>query len=655
MPRHHLQGASLVALLLAAPLGAQAADAAPTTLDDLIVTGTRDIEGVQADKIGSSVTIVTAQDFQDRQIRIVSDVLRDVPGIAVSRTGAVGSFTQVRVRGTEGNHVLTLIDGIKASDPFLGEFDYATLLADEVARVEVLRGQQSAIYGSDAIGGVINYITPTGRQAPGSSARVEGGSMGTYDGSARVAGYQGGLDYVFSGGYQSTDGYVVAPGGSRKAGSDLGSLAAKLAYEATPNLRLRAVARYTNTHADTNGQSFSPPGFATDSPGSSTKAISKYGFVGADYDMLDGRWTHSLSAQGVDAKRDNTSGFARTGGDKGTRLKASYATTFRIDSGGLTHKLTGVYDYERETFQNTNPPGAFAADTTKRAVRNNGFVGQYDLTVGDVAGVGAAVRYDDNDEFKNATTYRVQGFYRVTDMLRLRAAAGSGVKNPSQTELFGFNASAFPFVGNPNLKPEKSEGWEVGGDLTFNEGRVRLGATYFDSRLKDEIFSVFGAPLSLCTRPGFPAPFSCSTTGNRATKSTQNGVELFANAQLSDAFSLEGAYTHLDAKENHVKEIRRPSTIASANLTWHAPGDRGSATLTVRYNGDMTDTDFSAFPARTVTLKSYTLVNLAGAWSLTDHVELFGRVENLTDETYQEVYGFNTPGRAAYAGVRARF
>jgi len=378
-------------------------------------------------------------------------------------------------------------------------------------------------------------------------------------------------------------------------------------------------------------------------------------FVGADYDMLDGRWTHSLSAQGVDAKRDNTSGFARTGGDKGTRLKASYATTFRIDSGGLTHKLTGVYDYERETFQNTNPPGAFAADTTKRAVRNNGFVGQYDLTVGDVAGVGAAVRYDDNDEFKNATTYRVQGFYRVTDMLRLRAAAGSGVKNPSQTELFGFNASAFPFVGNPNLKPEKSEGWEVGGDLTFNEGRVRLGATYFDSRLKDEIFSVFGAPLSLCTRPGFPAPFSCSTTGNRATKSTQNGVELFANAQLSDAFSLEGAYTHLDAKENHVKEIRRPSTIASANLTWHAPGDRGSATLTVRYNGDMTDTDFSAFPARTVTLKSYTLVNLAGAWSLTDHVELFGRVENLTDETYQEVYGFNTPGRAAYAGVRARF
>jgi vitamin B12 transporter len=655
MPRHHLQGASLVALLFAAPLGAHAADAASNTVDDLIVTGTRDIEGVEADRIGSSVTVVTAQDFKDRQVRIVSDVLRDVPGVSVSRTGAVGDQTQVRVRGTEGNHVLTLIDGIKASDPFFGEFDYGTLLADEVARVEVLRGQQSAIYGSDAIGGVINYITPTGRQSPGSSARVEAGSMGTYDGAARVAGYQNGLDYVFSGGFQSTDGYVVAPGGSRKIGSDLGSLAAKVAYDATPNLRLRAVARYTDTKADTNGQDFSPPGFATDSPGSSTKATNKYGFIGADYDMLDGRWTHSLSAQGVDAKRDNTSGFARTGGDKGTRVKASYATTFRIDSGEVTHKLTGVYDYERETFQNTNPPGAFAADTTKRAVRNDGFVGQYDLTVGEVAGVGAAVRYDDNDVFKNATTYRVQGFYRVGDMLRLRAAAGSGVKNPSQTELFGFNASAFPFAGNPNLKPEKSEGWEVGGDLTFHEGMVRVGATYFDSRLKDEIFSVFGAPVSLCARPGFPTPTSCSTTGNRDTKSIQRGVELFANARLSDAFSFDGAYTHLDAKEDHVKEVRRPSTIASANLTWHAPNERGSATLTVRYNGDMTDSDFSAFPARRVTLKSYTLVNLATAWSVTEHIEVFGRIENLADEDYQEVYGFNTPGRGAYAGVRARF
>ena len=654
MPRDFIHRARLIALIAAFPLAAQGAGP-PQPVDELLVTGSRATDGVQADRLGSSVTVITAQDFIDRQVRVVSDVLRDIPGVAVGRNGAVGNQTQVRVRGTEGNHVLTMIDGIKASDPFFGEFDFATLLADDVARVEVLRGQQSAIYGSDAIGGVINYITPTGRQSPGASLRAEVGAMGTHDGSARIGGYKEGLDYVLSSGLRSTDGYVVAPGGKRNIGSDLGSLAAKLAYEAMPNLRLRAVARYTSTRADTNGQSFSPPGYATDSPGSTTEAASAYGFLGADYDLLDGRWTHSLSVQGVDATRDNQSNFALTGGDKGTRLKASYATTVRIDSGGVTQTLTGAYDYERETYQNTNPPGPFNADTTKRAVRDDGLVGEYNLSAGESGGVGAAVRYDKNDLFRNATTWRLQGYYRVSQSLRLRAAAGSGIKNPSQTELFGYNAAAFPFVGNPNLKPEKSEGWETGADLTLAENRVRLGATYFDSVLMDEIYTDFAAAVSLCTRAAFPVPFSCSTARNRASKSTQKGVELSAGVRLSDAVSLDAAYTHLEARENHVQEIRRPPNLASANLTWHAPADRGSATLTLRYNGDMNDTDFSAFPARTVTLPAFTLVNLAGAWKLTEHAEVFARAENLTDANYREVYGYNAVGRAVYAGVRTKF
>jgi vitamin B12 transporter len=653
--RRYLTAAGAFALAAAITPQAVAGEGASTTVDDLLVTGTRVPEGVQADRIGASVTIITAQDFADRQVRIVSDVLRDVPGVSVSRTGAVGGFTQVRVRGTESRHVLTLIDGIKADDPFFSEFDYATLLADEVARVEVLRGQQSAIYGSDAIGGVINYITPTGRQAPGASLRAEAGSMGTYGGTARIGGYSDGLDYVLSGGFQSADGYVVAPGGKRDIGSRLGSLAAKVAYEVTPHLHLRAVARYADTQADSNGQAFSPPGYATDSPGTGFRAISRYGSVGADYEMGDGRWTHSLSVQGVDATRKSDSNFVRTGGDEGTRLKASYATTFRIDSADFSHKLTGAYDYERETYRNTNPVGPFNADTTRRAVRNDGVVGQYDLTLADRAGAGVAIRHDQNERFRDATTYRVQGFYRLNDALRLRGALGSGIKNPTQTQLFGYNAAAFPFVGNPNLKPERSQGWEAGADWSLSQGKARLGATWFDSTLHDEIYGVFGAPIALCARPGLPVPTSCSTTGNQSTKSTQKGLELFANAALSDSVSADVAYTWLEARQNGVEEIRRPPHIASANLTWRAPGDRGSATLTVRYNADMTDSDFSAFPARTVTLRAFTLVNLAGAWRLNPKIELFGRIENLAGARYQEVYGFNTPGRAAYAGLRARF
>ena len=163
MPRIDFSSAGLAALIAAFPAAALAAEADGPSVDEVVVTATRDSQGVEADKTGASITVVTPQDFELRQVRIVSDVLRDVPGVAVGRTGAVGNFTQVRVRGAEANHVLTLIDGIEASDPFFGEFDYATLLADDVARVEVLRGQQSALYGSDAIGGVINYITPSGR------------------------------------------------------------------------------------------------------------------------------------------------------------------------------------------------------------------------------------------------------------------------------------------------------------------------------------------------------------------------------------------------------------------------------------------------------------------------------------------------------------
>ena len=651
----YLLSASILALAAAIPLTAFAADdlAPPTTVQDLVVTATRAPGGIEADQIGGSLTLITPEQMEERQIRIVSDVLRDVPGVAVSRTGAVGNFTQVRVRGTESNHVLTLIDGIKASDPFFGEFDYATLLADDVSRVEVLRGQQSALYGSDAIGGVINYITPTGAQAPGIRVRAEGGSMNTVGGAVRLGGVQGGLDYVISAGYQSTDGYPVATVGTRDIGSILKSLAVKLAYPVGDHLRLRGVYRRTETDADVNGQDFGTTGFVLDSPGSSMKAVSTYGFAAADFSFLDDRWLTSLQVQGVDATRDNIDNFVRDGGDKGKRLKESVTTSYKLTSGGLTHTFTLAYDHERESYENTNPPGAFNADTTRRSVNNDGYVGEYDVAIGDVAGVRGAVRYDRNDFFQDATTYRIEGFYRINGMVRLRAAAGSGIKGPSQTELFGFNAGAFPFVGNPNLKPERSEGWEAGADLSLIEGRVRLGATWFDSTLHDEIFSIFGAPVALCTVAGRPAPFSCSTTGNEPTKSTQKGLELFGDAQLSDAFSLNAAYTYLDAKQNGVEEVRRPKNMASANLTWHAPGDRGSVTLTARYNGEMTDEEFKNFS--TVTLKAFTLVNLAGSYNLTDHVELFARVENLLDERYFEVVNFRTPGRAAYGGVRLRF
>src|SRR6185503_10816262 len=196
----------------ATPVFAQLDEAPP---ERVVVTASL-LGGVRTDLLGSSATIIEPIDIENRQVRIVSDVLRDVPGVAVNRLGPVGQFTQVRLRGAEGNHTLTLIDGIKASDPFASEFDFGTLIADDLARIEVLRGEQSALYDSDAIGGVIQYITPTGAEAPGIRAHVEGGSFGTANSALRIAGVAGGLDYALNAAFNHTDGTIDNAGGTRE-------------------------------------------------------------------------------------------------------------------------------------------------------------------------------------------------------------------------------------------------------------------------------------------------------------------------------------------------------------------------------------------------------------------------------------------------------
>lgn len=668
MATKYFLGAAVAALLIPQP--AWAAEVDDGGVEGVIVTGTRSPEGVDAAKVGASVTVITPEQMQDRQVRLVSDVLRDVPGFAVSRTGAIGGLTAVRVRGAEGNHVLTLIDGIEAADPFQGEYDFGQLLSDDVARIEILRGPQSALYGSDAIAGVINYITPTAAEQPGGRIRVEAGSHRTFGGAARYGVVLGPLDLVLNADVQTTYGYVMQtlPGGRRKVGSELENFGAKAAYDVSDALRLRGVVRYTNTHAETNSSSFGRG--QVDSFGSYSDAVSLFWFGGADLKLLEGAWTHSLSIQGLDAERNGYSANRRSSGNEGVRTKASYATTWRVETGDLVHRLTGAADWEKETYQNTSPPSA-GADTTRRSIENTGLVAQYDLEIGDNAGLGGAVRHDANDFFADATTWKAHAFYRFNDMIRLRAAAGTGIKNPSQTELFGFNATGpFPFRGNPNLKPETSRSWEVGADLSFADGRVRLGATYFDARLDDEIFTYFGGAGRPTTCPAPPA--NTSTACNREFKSKQHGVELYGDVRIVESLTLSGSYTDLSAKENGLEEIRRAPHIGSANLTWRPLDGRATLNLNVRYNGRQLDSNFSGiaapFPASLpdvkpatganagkVVLPSFTLVNVAASYDIDDHVEVYARVENLLSEDYYEVFAFPTDGRAAYVGARVKF
>lgn len=631
-----------LALVLGAPALAQAqpAPASDTPGTEVIVSASRSSEPVAVETLGASVTLLDAEALENRQTRDVADILRDVPGVAI---GAVPGQTQVRLRGAEANQTLVLIDGIEVSDPFAGEFDFSTLIADQSARIEVLRGPQSALYGSDAIGGVITYITASGREAPGASFRVEAGSFDTVNAAARVGGVTDRLDYAATGSLVSTDGTPNARGGERALGRDSGALSAKLGWSAADNLRFEALARYSALEADFNNseQDTASPlfGFTVDSPGVRLENEAVYGLVRGALALLDGRWTHALSGQIASTERTGFEDDAVASGSRGRRLKGSYVTTLRLGEGSARHRLTGAIDAERERFRNTGP---FAFNGA-RSIGNIGLVAQYELFVGERASLSGAVRHDLNDAFADATTYRVQGSYRLTSSTRLRAAAGSGIKNPGFYELYGYVDGRF--VGNPGLKPERSDSWEVGAEQSFAGDRVLVGGTYFDSRLNDEIFTTY------------PAPDYVATPDNRDTKSRQHGVELFARARLGEAWRIDAAYTYLRAREDGLREVRRPEDTASLAIDWRAPENRGGVTLVARYTGpsdDLAFTDPSYVPVR-VRLDDFTLVNLNGEVALSPAVALFARVENLLDEAYEQVFSFTNPGRAAYAGLRARF
>lgn len=624
----------LIAVALLAPSLAGAQERGEES-ETIVVTASRSNEGVPLDSLGGSATVLSPEALEQRQTRIVSDILRDVPGVAVSRLGGVGGQTQIRLRGSEGNHVLVLIDGIEVSDPFQGEFDFGTLIADDAARIEVLRGQQSALYGSDAIGGVILYQTLSGREAPGVRLRAEGGSFGTLAASARAAGAEGAFDYAANATFFTTDGTPTARGGERDVGAENAAASIKLGWQASEAFRLSAVARYQLSDADFNDTDFDPasPGFGliVDSPGVRSESEAVYALLRAD--IGSGRWTGALTAQVADTRRDTFDGADRTSGNTGTRYKGSAETTLRF---GDAHRLTLALDAEREEFRNTSP-GDFAF-TGKRSGENLGLVAQYEYR-GEALGVSASIRHDENDRFADPTTWRAAASYRFASGTKVRAAGGSGVKNPLFYELFGFSDGRY--IGNPNLKPERSEGFEIGIDQDFAGGSV--GLTYFDNRLEDEIFIRF--------LPDFTA-----VPDNRDTRSRQRGIEAFASLRPAPRFTLDAAYTYLRAREDGEVEVRRPKHIASVNATY-ASGDRFLATLTARYTGRQRDLAFTdpSFVPVVVTLDDFVLVNLAGQFALTERVGLFARVENLLDADYEQVFGYTNPGRAAYLGARASF
>ena len=619
--KRFLLSAAIAAIIAPNAFG-QAADIPIDADEDIISIGQR-IGVSQAANLTSPVSVITETEIAARGQQYISDLLRSLPGIAVNSSGPAGGLTQIRVRGSEANHVLVLIDGVEVANPSSGEFDFSGLRAEDVVRIETLRGEQSALYGSDAIGGVINIITRAGSTQEGWRASVEAGSRETLEGQVSAVIPLGGAALSLNGNVFTTDGYDISGLDGERDGSKSRNLNIGLNKFELGGLTLSG--KFGTSRLDAQFDENSTFDGRLNDSNSETTVRTETARIDAHFDIAG--FSNLITSHMVDTDTDTRAGFSTR--SKGARHGINWAAKKEFGDSSFT----ALAEAEHEAYSIT--PNFTEAD----AEPDNwtyALAGDYRYNAGPIS-LTASARHDINDLFEDATTWRVGGSFAFENFGgRIRGSIGTGVKNPSLIELFGF-FPASRFTGNRDLQPEQSLGFSLGYEQEL--GSLNLSVDYFRSELKDEITTVFN-------------PDFTSTVINLDTDSTRQGVELEARWDISERLSARGAATFLSSEQNDIEEIRRPDFIASASVTYR-PVDVLALTATLDHNGSQLDTDFGTF--QNVTLDAFTLLGLNAAYDVNDTVTLSLRGDNLLDEDYQEVFGYASPGRAIYGGVKARF
>ncbi len=612
-------------------------------IEQITITGVR--TPIPLDEMSTAVTVIDRTEIEARQSFQLVEILRDVPGMTVARTGSIGSQAQIRMRGSEANHILVLIDGIEVNDPASGdEFLFEHLNADDIERIEIIRGPQSALWGSDAVSGVINIVTRKGSDGLGGSATIEGGSFGTVRGSARL--HDGGDNWRASFGVSAseTDGTNVSRTGSEDDGYKNTSVNAAVSFEPRDGLSVDMTARHVDSENEFDPVDFFVTGLPTDGDRVTETMRTNFGAV-VRLDQNEGRWTHELGANWLQTDNDNFSSGTNSGTTSAERWKIFYETTVTLAEG---HRVTAAIDHEISDFSQSGIASFFGDPNQDQSMTVTGYVLDY---VGEMTGdltVTGSARYDDNSDFENVTTWRVGASYDLTDTTRLRGSVGRGQKSPSFIDRFGFFSDVF--LGNPNIKPETSQGFELGVEQTLMNGDVRFGLTYFNSRLEDEIDGFF-----------FDLGTFTFTAVNKPGESEREGIEMTMDASVGEGWSLQANVTYTESKEPDglgglIAEVRRPEVTGALAVDYMASSGL-NINVNASYVGSATDRFFPPYPLppQIVDLDEYVLLTVAARYPVTKNVSVFGRIENALDETYEDVFGFATPGVAAYGGVKVTF
>ncbi len=586
-------------------------------VEEIIVTSNR--IPVPLRQIGTSVSIMDEFEIEAHGNLSLTDLLRQMPAVGSSSNGGIGKTTTVRVRGEEGFRTLTYIDGMRLQDPSAPQIttDFSQLLSDGIGRIEILRGPQGLAYGADA-GGVINISSRTTEEGFTANVNAQTGEFGTNQLSGNLAGKSGSVDYFLAVTDYETDGFNTRDSDSvlmDDDGYNNTSIHGRLGINLSDEWRVELVHRDVDGANEYDG-CFDSATFAT-----VHECTNEYDLtasrVGLSYDS--GSFNHSLSFTSTESDRqDYTAGIPSFGG-VGEQERFEYI--------GSATELPGfdlVFGADQQE------------DTSNGRSRDNtGVFLEYLSDFSDDLFFTAGLRHDDNDDFGTNTSYRLSAAYLVdlgAGTLKFKSAYGTGFRAPSPFEIeYNNGPSAFPPASSTNLVQEESEGWEAGIEY-FNDG-LRLEAVYFDQDVENAIF------FDLAAFSGYLQDIGTSTS---------KGVELTAEISITDSLRVNGNYTYNDTERpDGTQRLRRPENLFNVGLLYSAFDGRLSVNGFYRQQADSLDT--------VGPLEDFGVLDLTASYQISESFRIYGRVENLLDEEYEEVIGFNTADSAAYIGLHFQF
>jgi len=618
------------------PAADEPSDDAPVAhhVGDVIATATR--TDTPAAQVASSFTVVTAEEIKRRQLPLVTDVLRRVPGVDVRRNGGPGSTTSIFLRGGDSDHVLVLLDGVELNDPSSPSRTpiLNDLTTEDIERIEVVRGPQSVLYGGDAMSGVIQIFTKRGSGKLKVVGTGEGGSYSTARGTLSVSGATKDLNYAASGSYWSSDGFSAKSVDSERDGYENGTATASLGWKPNEKFSLDGFFRYSKSQTDYDGS----PGFEKDHHIDNEQLLARFA---PKLSLFSGRWVQKLSGQFSRNVRDTKSvPFLKPPPSFHTQIDANlYALDWqnevRVIKDHLLVTLGLEQQWEEADFELYND----SRDNFGFYLQNQfNFLERFFGTAG--------FRYDNSSDFEDKTTYRFTLGASVPEIHTIfRGSYGTGYKAPSLSQLNNIAPG-----GNPDLKPEESRGADFGFETSLWDERFVVGSTFFWNDVDELIIGVFD-------------PMTFTFLNENIDKSKVWGFETTVEVEIVKNLRFSGNYTYTNSEAkgdpagfgiaNGNRLLRRPTHKASMDLVWHFLANRGEFAANLLYVGDRRDLHPVNFSATTA--DRYVTLNLTGRFKINQWLTVFARVDNVTDEDYEDVLGFATAGASAYGGIRLEY